>query len=80
NKEIFNSATNTALNINIKKGNTNSELILTFTKFTATDDSTLNISNLAYIEYTGESLVFMDTTKSLYVNTSLDYNANATLK
>ncbi|AWK52006.1 hypothetical protein DIC82_13735 [Clostridium beijerinckii] len=80
NKEIFNSATNTALNINIKQGNTNSELILTFTKFTDTDDSTLNISNLAYIEYTGESLVFMDTTKSLYVNTSLDYNANATLK
>lgn len=73
-------ATNTKFDITINQGSSNSELIITFAKSTATDVSKLLLSNLAYIEYAGQSVVFMDETKKLYVNTSLDYNAKATLK
>lgn len=73
-------ATNTKFDITINQGSSNSELVITFVKSTATDVSKLLLSNLAYIEYIGQPLVFMDETKKLYVNTSLDYNAKATLK
>lgn len=78
---IFDSAsTNTKFDITIDQGSSNSELVITFAKSTATDVSKLLLSNLAYIEYTGQPLVFMDETKKFYINTSLDYNAKATLK
>ncbi|SFD42007.1 hypothetical protein [Clostridium uliginosum] len=65
-------------NINIKKETTDSVLSLTFNKITA--DLTLSTTNLAYIEYTGEAYQFMNFEDQLYANTSLDYNANTTLK
>ncbi|NFO33451.1 hypothetical protein FDB37_07425 [Clostridium botulinum] len=71
------SDSNTKFNVNIKLGSDNTMLNLAFSSAT---NLPLNTSNLAYVQYTGQKYEFMDSELELYVNTSLDYNANSSLK
>ncbi|MBY6770141.1 hypothetical protein HYH55_18590, partial [Clostridium botulinum] len=71
------SDSNTKFNVNIKLGSDNTILNLAFSSAT---NLPLNTSNLAYVQYTGQKYEFMDSELELYVNTSLDYNANSSLK
>ncbi|GAA0079089.1 hypothetical protein UT300005_34680 [Clostridium sp. CTA-5] len=73
-------SSDSSINFNIKKRTDDTLLSFTSSKINQADNLTLNSDNLAYIEYTGQEYEFMDDKQALYVNTSLDYNANITLK